>query len=118
MSDEKVELTPEEKKEFEEFAAGLMEGLGKAKIAADEFIDISKKILMSNDINPYEEIDELEEEAKEVYNKILFGIENPLKIPHKEYNREANLLLTDKFLNKIIVSEVEFIKIYKEAFKK
>lgn len=67
-------------------------------------------------INPFEDRDELAEEAKEIYDQILLAIERPLKIPHKEFNRAANVLLTDAFLNKILVSEEEFIKIYKEAF--
>jgi hypothetical protein len=46
------------------------------------------------------------------------GIENPLKVPHKEYKREVNVLLTEKFLSKILISEEDFIIVYKEAFGK
>lgn len=134
------ELSKGENKEIEKMLSSLENKISKATTAIDEIIEIVKmkeetddlktsdnpnateivnnkvKNSLNTDFNPYEERDELADEAKEIYDQLLSAVEIPLKIPHKVYNRAANLLITDAFLNKILVSEDEFIKIYKEAF--
>jgi hypothetical protein len=118
MNEEHKELNSEEKAIIESQLNKTRENIRELNNSLDELVNISKEILKGKDFNPYEEIDELTEEAKEIYSQIIMGIENPLKVPHKEYKREVNVLLTEKFLSKILISEEDFIIVYKEAFGK
>lgn len=123
MEEEQRELTQEELKEIEKKIENFKKLADQANEAIAEFKDVMQKIKedelknQNNDFNPYEERDELEEEAKDVYSNIIFSIQDPLKMSNKEFSREPNVLLTEKFFNRIIVSEEEFVKIYKEAFE-
>ena len=67
--------------------------------------------------NPYEE-NQIQKEAKDIYTSMAIAILEPLKDAYKQYKRgNPNQLLEPDFINQILITEEDFIKLYINEFR-